>query len=395
MLRDPLLTVLILLGALVSCSPGPPPDLPAFGERRPGWVDVRLALPSDRPATLGGDGDCELLHELGAVPLSGSQLDPDSTLQLLDGLLMLNDLQLEAPPYELRSLDGSPLRVGGKRYRGLVRIEVSPQGTLRVVNRLSIEDYLRGVLPGEMPDRFGLEALKAQAVAARSYALSEGAQRGWLHPDVRSQVYGGMGVETWLSGQAIATTAGQVLTHEGLVISAWFQSTCGGATARARDVFPNAAGGLLDEEVVCADCRHSPTWSWQRRVSAALVCAAAGLPEAPLQAVAVDLEAWPGRPSWIRVTAGGQEAQIRVHDFRDRVSKGQSWKEQVLSTRWSSAPSIEFSGTNGTHLLVNGHGWGHGVGLCQYGASGFARRGAGYRVLLTRYYPGAELVQLL
>lgn len=379
---------LISLSA-AACSEAPPPRLPAVGERPAGWVDVRLSLPTDRPPTLGSDGPLVIVDAQGGECLRARRLPSGSPLRLSDGIFYLGDDRLGPPPLEVRPVTGAALLVEGGRYRGLLLLETTDEGKVIVLNRLDIEAYLKGVLPGEMPERFGLEALKAQAVAARSYALSEGARRGWLHPDVRSQVYGGRDVETWLCSEAVEQTAGQVLTYEGEVISAWFQSTCGGGTARAADVFPAAPAGLLDRQVVCSDCRHSPTWSWSRTLDPVQVCEAAGLEPAPLEHVETEPSFYPGRPEWITVTAGGKSARLPVVDFRAAVSRGKARDDRLLSTRWASLPRVEPEG-----LVVDGHGWGHGVGLCQYGAGGYARRGAGYRAILRRYYPGAELVQL-
>lgn len=373
-----------------ACADTPPVRLPQVGERPAGWVDVRLALPADGPPTIGADGPFVIVDAAGDERLRGDRLPRGTTLTVRDQEFQLGNVPLGPPPLEVRPLRQTTLSVNGRTYRSLLLLGISDAGQPRVVNRLDIEDYLKGVLPGEMPDRFGLEALKSQAVAARSYALSEGARRGWLHPDVRSQVYGGKDVETWLCSEAVDQTAGQVLTHDGEVISAWFQSTCGGNTARAADVFPFPPDGVLHRQVPCVDCRHSPTWRWSRTLDPEVVCGAMGLPSAPLESVRTEPAYFPGRPEWITVTAGGLQSRIPVVDFRDRVSKGRTWKEQLLSTRWAALPHVEPEG-----LVVEGHGWGHGVGLCQYGASGYARRGAGYRVILRRYYPGAELVQLL
>ncbi len=377
-----------VLGAVPSCADTPPTRLPRVGERPAGWVDVRLAAPDDGPR-LGADRAWEVWDGDGEVVHAGDRLAWDTVLAREGDVVRLGDVPLGGLPLEVRPVDGGTLRVGSRRYRGLLRLEDDGRGGVRVVNRVSIEDYLRGVLPGEMPDRFGLEALKAQAVAARSYALAEAAQRGWLHPDVRSQVYKGRDAETWLASEAVRQTAGQVLTHEGRVIPAWFQSTCGGGTARAQDVFLDPPDGVLDRRVVCADCRDSPTWSWTRSLDGAVVCAAVGLPEAPLEEVRTEPGLYPGRPDRVVVVAGGLEASVPAVDFRDRVSKGRPWDAQLLSTRWAAPPRVEEG-----RLVVEGHGWGHGVGLCQYGARGFARRGAGYRVILRRYYPDARLVEL-
>jgi stage II sporulation protein D len=347
-------------------------------------------MPKDQPATLGSNGPFEILDSRGLPVLEGDSLPNDTPLRMSDGELTLGTKTLGPPALEVRPLGGATLTFRGRQYRSLLRIEASEYGQPQVINRLNIEDYLKGVLPVEMPDRFGLEALKSQAVAARSYALSEGARRGWLHPDVRSQVYGGKEVETWLSTEAVKQTEGQVLAHAGQIIPAWFQSTCGGKTARAADVFPSPPDGVLHRQVPCSDCQHSDTWRWTRTLDAAVVCEAAGLPAAPLESVTLEPPYFPGRPEWITVAAGGLQARLPAVNFRERVSRGQPRAKQLLSTRWAAPPQVSPQA-----LVVEGQGWGHGVGLCQYGANGYARRGAGYRVILRRYYPGADLVQLL
>ena len=140
---------------------------------------------------------------------------------------------------------------------------------------------------------------------------------------------------------------------------------------------------------VCPDCTQSPTYSWTRRVPAERICSALGLPNAPLQDVRCDPPRFPGRPERISISAGGRTVTLPMTEFRTKVSSGQPFAEQMLATRLARAPVIE-----GGHLVIDGHGWGHGIGLCQYGAAGYAARGATYQVILRRYYVGATLVRL-
>jgi stage II sporulation protein D len=302
----------------------------------------------------------------------------------------LGELTLPPPPLELRPLAGAVVGVDGHLYRGHLRIEYDVRrGRSRLFNRLLLEDYLIGVVPSEMPESFGFEALKAQAVAARSYTLAEMAQRGWLYSDTRSQVYDGQERERPLVTRAVQETAGEVLMRDGRPVKAYYNSTCGGRTAPAATVFPDDhTPGVMERGVPCPDCRRSPFHTWVRRVSAQRACAAAGLPSGKLESVQVVTEERSGRAESVVLRAGGQEASVPADLFRERVSSGLPLAEQLLSTRLLMPPRIEDDGT----LVIEGQGWGHGVGLCQYGASGFAARGGSYRQILSRYYPGAELV---
>jgi stage II sporulation protein D len=135
-----------------------------------------------------------------------------------------------------------PLVFDDAGYRGTLTL-VRRKGVLSVVNTVSLELYLRGVVPSEMPDGWLAQAYEAQAVAARSYALSglQSAGPFDLYADSRHQVYGGIAAETAATNDAIGRTAGQVLSYEGSVIRAYYDSDSGGRTAAVEDVFAGSA----------------------------------------------------------------------------------------------------------------------------------------------------------
>jgi stage II sporulation protein D len=136
-----------------------------------------------------------------------------------------------------------PVRFNEKPYRGRLEVFANTRGTLTVVNVVSLEDYVRGVVPNELsPGGWPqLEALKAQAVAARTYAVSNlgrfAAQGFDLTPDTRSQVYGGRSTEHPLTDRAVRETAGRIATYRGIPINALYTSTCGGRTEDAENIF--------------------------------------------------------------------------------------------------------------------------------------------------------------
>jgi stage II sporulation protein D len=136
------------------------------------------------------------------------------------------------------------IRVQGHRYRGRILFFLNDRGTLNLINELPVEDYLRGVVPSEMgPEQYRqLEALKAQAVAARTYTLrnlGEFSREGYdICATPRCQVYGGMDAEHPLSDRAVAETASQVLLYAGELVDALYSSTCGGHTEDVKVMFP-------------------------------------------------------------------------------------------------------------------------------------------------------------
>ncbi len=139
---------------------------------------------------------------------------------------------------------GTGIRVQGHRYRGRILVYLNDRGTLNLINELPLEDYLRGVVPSEMgPEQYRqVEALKAQAVAARTYALrnlGEFAREGYdICATPRCQVYGGMDAEHPLTDRAVSETAGQVLLYHGELVDALYSSTCGGHTEDVKVMFP-------------------------------------------------------------------------------------------------------------------------------------------------------------
>jgi stage II sporulation protein D len=130
-----------------------------------------------------------------------------------------------------------PLRLDGKPYRGSLEVSVST-GKLRAINYVGLEPYLYGVVPDEVPDDWPAEALRAQSVVARSYALAVRKAGDFdLFDDVRSQVYNGIDAEEASTTAAVAATAGQVLLYAGKVATTFFFSTSGGRTAAIADVW--------------------------------------------------------------------------------------------------------------------------------------------------------------
>jgi stage II sporulation protein D len=155
------------------------------------------------------------------------------------------DLQAKptALPYPLEFRPGATaLSLNGRGYRGSLRVLKLAPAKVRIVNAVDVDLYLRGVVPSEMPKTWAAEALKAQAVAARSYALSHlHAANGFdLYPDTRDQVYLGIPHEAPSTTAAVNATAGQVVLYKGKVASTYFFSTSGGRTASIQDLYPDS-----------------------------------------------------------------------------------------------------------------------------------------------------------
>jgi stage II sporulation protein D len=199
---------------------------------------TRVTVLATAPFTIR-DADGET-HTLAARTLT---LGPRLVVALEGGTRALRG------PLVVRPGPGTVLRLDGKAYRGELEVRAERR-KLTVVNRLGLEAYLQGVVPGEMPNDWPAEALKAQAVAARSYALAQRvAGRPFdVYADVRSQVYGGVAYEKPTTTAAVRATAGEAVLYDGKVATTYFYSTSGGRTAGSDEIFEQPRPYLVSVE---------------------------------------------------------------------------------------------------------------------------------------------------
>ena len=222
------------------------------------------------------------------------------------------------PPLTLQPTDGANLVSAGKAYRGTLEISRSG-GRLQLVNTVGLEAYLLGVVPGEMPKDWPLEALKAQAVAARTFAV-RGLLTGRsfdLYSDWRSQVYYGVGSEAPGTTRAVRETRGEILTHEGKPAQVFYFSSSGGRTLSALDVFGSDVPYLVSVDDPWDET--SPHHRWPSQVlSGAQVAKRFGL--AGVVADASLVPGTPGKPAVLRLTTvAGGTSEVRLSDVRARL----------------------------------------------------------------------------
>jgi stage II sporulation protein D len=200
----------------------------------------------------------------------------------------------------------APIRLNGRPYRGTLVVRRSRTG-ISVINSLELDDYVRGVVPSESPARWPLAELKAQAVAARSYAIFERKpdEHYDLVPDARNQVYGGMAAEHPRSNKAVKKTEGQILTYHGEVARTYYSSSSGGRTEAVQDAFPGSAPIPYLRSVSDPWDKYSPNHDWgPYAYSTDELAARLGLPGG-IESAHVRLNS-SDRPSsvWLRLTSG-------------------------------------------------------------------------------------------
>lgn len=293
----------------------------------------------------------------------------------------------------------SRIRIDGQslgEFPGSFELMGSPLG-LAVVNLAPLERYLAGVAAAEMPARFPMEALKSQAIVARSYALYQlGRHRAEgfdLCSQVHCQVYRGEPPPARVTA-AVRATAGQVLTYRGSLVYALFHSDCGGATesiwnAWPGRVFPYLTGGPDPY------CRRRP-WqaSYSRQEAAQLVrrnlpilLGQPALDPGQLEDLRPAGRTPAGRIGGLEVVTDRGHWVIQGDDARWLFGQGRPGPGGLRSTRLS----LE---TGGQEFVFQGRGWGHGLGLCQWGARGRALAGENARQMLAAYYPGTRVTTI-
>lgn len=292
------------------------------------------------------------------------------------GELLLEGKQ-DPGPLWIEARDGI-VSVGGRKYRGRMYVRAAG-GKVDVINYVPLESYLASVLGGEMGAGWPLEALKAQAVVARSYVLAKmkaSKRRAYdVDATVLSQVYKGLIGEAASTRRAVEETDSRVLTYRGEIIEAYFHSTCGGRTEDGRSLW----GGNLDYLTSLQDpyCEDAPDYFWVLRVAPKELGAKVGLP--PVSEVKVLARAKGGRALKVQFAGGTQK---KVFDG-DAVRRALGYNKLKSTLFQVSAEHGKF--------VFKGSGSGHGVGMCQWGARAQAKQGRSYRDILKFYFPEADL----
>lgn len=290
------------------------------------------------------------------------------------------------PYIKIHSLNNN-LRFQKTLYSGTLEIRKMKNGTLTVINELPIETYLIGLLHGEMHHAWPIEALKAQAVAARSYALNRQKKRKGqlfdLESDVRDQVYVGSQGNALdaIMQKAIAETAGEVLWYLGLYPT-YYHSCCGGQTEEAKQVWGK---NEKTDSVVDNFCKNSPNLKWNLTLKGAALLAIFnkhGLTGNRLTRIEAEKSDENPRNQMVILTTDTATLYLKAVDFRRIVGF-----DKIKSTWFQITQNNQ-----GFHLT--GFGYGHGVGLCQWGAKEMALQGKTYREILKHYYPQSDIQKI-
>lgn len=272
------------------------------------------------------------------------------------------------------------------RYRGDIDVIGGKNGKLTIVNNIDLERYVKGVLYHEISDRWPLEAIKAQAVAVRTYALNmmKVSQKKMFDvtSDTYSQVYGGRNAEHHRTNLGANRTKGQVMVYDGKILPAYFHSNCGGHTENAGELWNHDLAVL--KGVKCPYCVALPNYKWKKNFRSSDIQEKLnqnGYHLGLIKNIEVKQVTDSGRAKMLVIeTRDGKKQEITAANFRSFVGPNllKSSKFRIVM--------------KGYYFDVEGNGWGHGVGMCQWGVYGMSKQRKVYTEILEFYYPGMQLV---
>ena len=360
---------------------------PAIGlseEKEPSTI-VRVCIMDDKDdIRLGLKGKYKIYAiNSDRVLMEGPYLAADVCVTK-DGF-QIGKREVKASGARVKVARDSDIYVNDRRFRGDIDIVRKDNAKLEVINYIALDDYLYGVLYHEVSHRWPMEALKAQAIAARTFALYQ-AKQNKLQPydlrnDVYSQVYGGRTSEKWSTTKAVDLTRGEILTYNGEILPAYYHATCGGYTEDAANLWNIDLPPL--KGVPCNFCTQSPHYKWTKEI-----------PLWVLHNQLQDKGYKIGKIAEVQVLSKNKSGRVDKLEIKDNagvsiVLTGKEFR-QLLGPDELRSTKFDLSVKWGS-LVMDGYGWGHGVGMCQWGAFGMSREGKLAEEILKYYYPGAEI----
>lgn len=298
-------------------------------------------------------------------------------------LLRLQGKEIRASAFALTAGQGY-FSISGKKYKGKIMVYPANNREIWVINELPLEEYLVGLINREISSQWPIEAVKAQVVAARTYALFQKENRSDylydLEATVNDQVYEGINFEDQLARKAVKETEGEIILYRGQPIFAVYHACCGGKTESPAYLWSGYYPYL--KSVPCSFCLDSPHFVWTYQINIDKL-------EKILKKrfyfhhTLEEIEEGPRNES-NRITT------INLRGKRDKLAIPASEFRQLLGYDHLRSTNFWVKKVNRT-FSFSGIGWGHGVGLCQWGAKGMAETGADYHSIIKYYYQNVEI----
>jgi len=309
----------------------------------------------------------------------------NTTVELCKYGILLGRLEANTSKLVIKPEAQDAIIINGRRFRGNIQIIRNNSDKLAVINQIELEDYIKGILYHEVSHFWPMEALKAQAIVCRSYALYQAQENKAkdydLTADIYSQVYGGSTSERYRTNEAVMETRGTVLEYENRIFPAYYHATCGGHTEDAAELWNINIVPLRG--VACNYCKDSPHSAWHYVLSLVEIkdkLDGAGFKLiGDIKDIRIAGRNKSGRVTNLEIESLQKKVIISVKDFRNIIGPN------IIKSTNFSINIVEGD------AVFEGWGWGHGVGMCQWGAYFMAKSGKTYEEILKYYYPGAVI----
>ncbi|MDP3731951.1 MAG: SpoIID/LytB domain-containing protein [Candidatus Omnitrophota bacterium] len=344
---------------------------------------VRVAIFQDFSSLrLKINGPYEIIEAESNKALKGGK-NLNTTVTAYAGGILLGNVKSKANKLFIKPYYPESVIINGRTFRGNIQL-IKNNMKLSVINHIELEDYVKGISVRETSHYWPVDSLKAEVIVFRTFALykmQENNKKDFdLTSDVYSQVYSGRAAERYRINKTVDETRGLTLTYKGKILPAFYHATCGGNTDDAA-LFWNIDIPPL-KGVVCNFCQGSPHFKWhnvltRQEVKDALV--KGGLSIEDIKDIVILGRDKSERITDLKIVTDKKDIKISAKDFRNmlgpNIIKSTNFQVKVVDD----------------DAVFEGFGWGHGVGLCQWGAYFMAKQGYTYKQILEYYYPGSEI----
>jgi len=345
---------------------------------------IRVAILQDASSLrLKTKGQYEVIDSLSKRVLNrGKNLN--TTVTVYGDGIMLGNTGSKTGKLFIRSYNPDTIIINGRIFRGDIQLIKNNKMQLSAINYIELEDYIKGISVRETSHYRPEETLKAEVIVFRTFALYKMQENNKndfdLTSDVYSQVYGGKSAERYRINKVVDETKGMILTYQGKVLPAFYHATCGGHTEDA-SLYWNVNMEPL-KGVPCNFCQDSPHFKWhsvlsQEEAKEALV--KGGYQVGAIKDMLILGRDKSSRITSLRIANDKKGIEIPAKDFRNIVGPN------IIRSTNFTVKVID------RDIVFEGFGWGHGVGLCQWGAYFMAKQGYGYKQILEYYYPGVKV----
>ncbi len=336
---------------------------------------LRVAVAQKISQVRIGTSTTAIVSDRNGQKLGELQPQQGSIAQISNNEIKFGDLNITE--LWVKPQQGGYIWIGDRWYRG--EVQVIPSGKqLLAINYVDLEEYLYSVLGAEMSADFPAEALKAQAVAARTYALyrSQSATEKLFDVDSTqaSQVYRGLSSEANTTQAAVNATIGEIMTYQGKLILAAFHAASGGHTENVEDIWTSERlpylRGVPDYDI------GTPGYEWTKTFTNSEL--SKSLKVNNIKTIAPD-----------RLTPFGSVVSLKILGDREKTLTGSQIRTllKLRSLRFTISPTTE-------GFVFNGRGYGHGLGMSQWGAYNLAQQGMKYSSILAHYYRGIDFQKI-